>query len=67
MSKSNGFSRRDFLKSCLVAGGGTAAAPGVKLWAFDVAEEFANPLAAYPERDWEKIYRDQYRYDDSFS
>ncbi|MDP6116806.1 MAG: molybdopterin-dependent oxidoreductase [Planctomycetota bacterium] len=67
MSKSNGFSRRDFLKSCLVAGGGTVAAPGVKLWAFDVAEEFANPLAAYPERDWEKIYRDQYRYDDSFS
>jgi len=26
-----------------------------------------NPLAAYPERDWEKLYRDQYRYDSSFT
>ncbi len=26
-----------------------------------------NPLAGYPDRDWEKIYRDQYRYDSSFT
>ncbi len=26
-----------------------------------------NPLAAYPQRDWESIYRDQYRYDRSFT
>ncbi len=26
-----------------------------------------NPLAEYPQRDWEKIYRDQYRYDSSFT
>ncbi len=26
-----------------------------------------NPLAAYPERDWEKVYRNQYRYDSSFT
>ena len=26
-----------------------------------------NPLAAYPNRDWESVYRDQYRYDRSFT
>src|SRR3990172_316201 len=26
-----------------------------------------NPLAFYPERDWEKIYRNQYRYDRTFT
>ena len=26
-----------------------------------------NPLAAYPNRGWEKIYRDQYRYDRTFT
>ena len=27
----------------------------------------ANPLEDYPDRDWEKVYRDQYGYDDSFT
>src|SRR4030067_258131 len=26
-----------------------------------------NPLASYPDRNWESIYRDQYRYDTSFT
>lgn len=26
-----------------------------------------NPLSEYPDRAWEKIYRDQYRYDSSFA
>ena len=26
-----------------------------------------NPLADYPNREWEKVYRDQYRYDSSFT
>src|SRR5574341_1829667 len=26
-----------------------------------------NPLAAYPDRDWESVYGDQYRYDSSFT
>ncbi|MBI4617416.1 MAG: molybdopterin-dependent oxidoreductase, partial [Planctomycetes bacterium] len=59
-------SRRDFLKGCVTAGGGVLLAPGLRLWAFD-PEEFADPLSAYPNRDWEKIYRDQYRYDSTFS
>ena len=26
-----------------------------------------NPLDYYPERDWEKVYRDQYSYDSSYN
>jgi nitrate reductase alpha subunit len=26
-----------------------------------------NPLLHYPDRDWERVYRDQYAYDDSFT
>ncbi len=59
-------SRRDVLKSGLLAGGGALIGSGVKLWAFEPVD-VANPLAAYPRRDWEKIYRDQYRYDSTFS
>ena len=29
--------------------------------------EVDNPLEVYPARDWEKVYRDQYRYDSSFT
>lgn len=36
--------------------GGLVAMPGID-----------NPLVAYPSRDWEKVYRDQYRYDSSFT
>ncbi len=59
-------SRRNFLKGCLVAGGGLLVTPGVRLWAFDVLD-VDNPLGAYPTRGWEKIYRDQYRYDRQFT
>jgi nitrate reductase alpha subunit len=33
-----------------------SAAPGIP-----------NPLLQYPDRDWERVYRDQYAYDDSFT
>lgn len=36
--------------------GGLIPAPGID-----------NPLAAYPSREWESVYRDQYRYDSSFA
>src|SRR5512139_673224 len=29
--------------------------------------DVTNPLAAYPDRNWEQIYRDQYSYDSSFT
>jgi nitrate reductase alpha subunit len=31
------------------------------------AEGITNPLEAYPTRDWEQVYRDQYAYDSSFT
>ena len=58
--------RRDFLKSCLLAGGGVMLGSSTRLWAFEPVGA-DNPLAAYPMRDWEKIYRNQYRYDSTFS
>lgn len=61
-------SRRGFLK--LSAAGG-AAATAVYLesqMAFlQTAAGLDNPLAYYPNRGWEKVYRDQYRYDSSFT
>jgi len=56
--------RRDFLKTALAACGSGLLAP--RLWAFD-AVSVANPLGLYPSRDWEKVYRDQYRYDSTFT
>jgi len=56
--------RRTFLASALAAG---ASGPfTARLWGFD-ALSVANPLGSYPNRDWERIYRDQYRYDTSFT
>jgi nitrate reductase alpha subunit len=56
--------RRDFLKSALAAGGAAIQVPLLR--AFDVVS-VANPLGSYPARDWEKVYRDQYRYDSTFT
>ncbi len=59
-------SRRRFLETFLSATGAALLAPGPQSWAFTpLAVE--NPLGAYPNRDWEKIYLDQYRYDSTFT
>ena len=61
--------RRDFLKGLGAAGATTALA----LWSLECSrlglgiEAIQNPLSYYPNRDWEKVYRDQYRYDRSFT
>ncbi len=60
--------RRDFLK---VATAGTVGAT----WALmqqkgaflQTSPGVTNPLAFYPTRDWERIYRDQYKSDKSFT
>ncbi|MEZ6078983.1 MAG: twin-arginine translocation signal domain-containing protein [Pirellulaceae bacterium] len=58
-------SRRNFLRSC-AGGGGALLAVGAQPWAFDPLQ-VENPLGEYPNRDWEKVYLDQYQYDDSFT
>ena len=57
--------RREFLRSALAAvGGASVLAP--RLWAFEPVS-IDNPLGTYPDRDWERWYRDQYRVDSSFT
>ncbi len=60
-----GLSRRDFLKFGVVATVGASAYP--LLLQLQAAQTVDNPLDAYPYRDWEQVYRDQYAYDDSFT
>jgi len=58
-------SRRDFLKGGAVLAVGAAAFPYLRN--LQVPVNVVNPLESYPNRDWEKVYRDQYRYDDTFT
>lgn len=58
-------SRRRFLEACL-ASGGALLATGPQALAFQPVS-VENPLGMYPDRDWEKVYLDQYRYDDTFT
>ncbi len=61
----NGWTRRDFLRTGgVVAGMGTLL--GWPLQSLAFRPDIVNPLAFYPAREWEKIYRDQYRYDSVF-
>ncbi len=61
-------SRRQFLKEL----GAASATSMLALWSFSCSREpgieaIENPLAYYPDRDWESVYRDQYRFDRSFT
>src|SRR4026207_1868018 len=61
-------SRRQFLK---VTAGTVAAVAGaghvLGLTALQPVIEVGNPLGDYPDRSWERVYHDQYRYDSSFT
>jgi nitrate reductase alpha subunit len=60
--------RRQFLRYSGATGVGLyLASREVCLWALESVTSVENPLAHYPSRDWEKLYRDQYRYDRTFS
>ena len=59
-----GFSRREFLKWSLAGVAGLAvSSPRL---AFLQPVSIDNPLGEYPNRDWEKLYRDKFRYDSVF-
>lgn len=58
-------SRRDFLKMS-GAVSGVALANYMRLQLLEPVN-VQNPLADYPDRGWEKIYRNQYAYDSSFT
>ncbi|MBI2532145.1 MAG: twin-arginine translocation signal domain-containing protein, partial [Deltaproteobacteria bacterium] len=61
-----GVTRRDFLR-WLGVGSGTAALGGaLPLNLLAAASPGENPLAGSINRNWEKIYRDQYKYDRHF-
>jgi nitrate reductase alpha subunit len=58
-------SRRDFLKMS-GAVSGVAMARYLHLQLLEPVNVL-NPLADYPDRGWEEIYRNQYAYDSSFT
>lgn len=65
---SRGISRRRFLELAASAGLGAVAAPKDLFAAnrFLAPVRVDNPLKEYPNRDWERIYRDIFRHDRSF-
>lgn len=60
-------SRRRFVKATAALTGAALVTDTLGLQGFKFVPEIKNPLEFYPNRDWEKIYRDQFRYDSSFT
>ncbi len=62
-------SRRRFLALAGLAGLGTALTPEdlFAQYRFLDPVRVPNPLAAYPNRDWERVYRDIFRHDRTFT
>ncbi len=63
------FTRRRFLQVGAVTAGAIVALgdKALALKTLKPVTEVENPLETYPARDWEAVYRDQYRYDESFT
>lgn len=57
-------SRRDFLQTVAAAGFGALAASATNAWDLQAV---TNPLAVYPDRGWERVYRDLWKYDSKFT
>ncbi len=56
--------RRDFLNMVSAAGFGALVASTKDAWGL---EAVSNPLASYPDRGWERVYRDLWKYDSRFT
>jgi nitrate reductase alpha subunit len=59
-------SRRTFLSRTTQAGAALAAGELLSLSLLRPAHGQANPLAHYPDRNWERLYRNVYAHDDSY-
>jgi len=57
-------SRREFMARISAAGFGALAVSATNAWGL---ETITNPLAVYPNRDWEKVYRDLWKYDSTYT
>src|SRR3989338_3886805 len=57
--------RKKFLKISIASIAGLVVSSPL-LASLKFVAEVDNPLDFYPDRDWEKIYRDQYKYDSTF-
>lgn len=68
MSKPQHISRRTFLKMAGVTGFSGMLVPSTLFaqYRYLAPVSVPNPLAAYPNRDWERMYRDIFRTDKSF-
>ena len=66
-------SRRKFIRNISLAALGTLVLNQLEAKGFNQAfslfdpVDIKNPLAAYPDRDWEKTYRDLWKYDSEFT
>jgi nitrate reductase / nitrite oxidoreductase, alpha subunit len=56
--------RRDFLETMAAGGFSALAASSVYAWGLDSP---SNPLAVYPDRGWERVYRDLWKHDSAFT
>jgi nitrate reductase alpha subunit len=56
--------RREFLHLAAAAGLGSFALSVERAWGL---RAISNPLAVYPNRDWERTYRDLWAYDSTFT
>ena len=54
----------EFLEAAAAAGFGAFVASAGKAWGLEAID---NPLAAYPDRGWERVYRDLWKYDSTFT
>ncbi len=62
--KRAGLDRREFLGLLSAGGFGAFAANAASAWGLEAVD---NPLARYPDRAWERAYRDLWKYDSTFT
>src|SRR5690348_15230092 len=64
MNQNKQLGRREFFEMVGAAGFGALLGATRDAWGL---EQITNPLAVYPERGWERAYRDLWKYDSTFT